>query len=334
MVEEQRSSDEHDRLDQVGIASALRTIELETAALGELGRSLRQPEQQHAFSAAVDLLLTCTGRIALTGMGKSGLIGRKIASTLCSTGTTAIFVHPAEASHGDLGMIKAGDVVVALSWSGETSELFDVIDHCRRLLIPLVSITSARQSTLALESRLTLLLPEVTEACPNHLAPTSSTTMQTVLGDALAVALLERRGFQAHDFHRLHPKGRLGSRLRTVAHLMSVDDSIPHLCATATILDAAVEMTRKRFGATAIVDEDGRLIGSFTDGDLRRSLMNGGPGDHLLRHMSASPQWIEPDMLAADALTLMNERQILQLFVCRDERLVGIVHLHDILAAA
>jgi arabinose-5-phosphate isomerase len=315
------------------IDHGLRTIQVEAAALAALHRSFDRPDQRAAFNQTVDLILGCAGRVIVTGMGKSGLIGRKIAATLSSTGTPAFFLHPADAGHGDLGMVTSDDVVMALSWSGETDELSDVVNFCRRFGVPLVALTAAPRSTLALQSRLLLLLPEVEEACPNRLAPTSSTTMQVVLGDALAVALVERRGFSISDFHRFHPKGKLGARLLTVAELMSEGDAVPQVGGAAAILDAAVEMTKKRFGATAVVAEDGRLVGAFTDGDLRRSLMVTGPTDRVAEHMSRAPHRVAPTLLASDALAIMNDRQILQLFVCRDDRLIGIVHLHDVLAA-
>jgi arabinose-5-phosphate isomerase len=315
------------------IDHGLRTIEVEAAALTALHRSLGEAEQRSAFNAAVDLVLRCTGRVVVTGMGKSGLIARKIAATLSSTGTPAFFIHPAEAGHGDLGMIAHDDVVLALSWSGETNELSDIVNYCRRFGVPLVAMTAAPRSTLAAQSRLLLLLPEVEEACPNQLAPTSSTTMQVVLGDALAVALVERRGFSISDFHRFHPKGQLGARLLTVADLMSQGEAVPQVGEAAAILDAAVEMTKKRFGATAVVDADGHLIGAFTDGDLRRSLMVTGPTGGVAEHMSRTPHRVAPTLLASDALAFMNDRQILQLFVCRGDTLIGIIHLHDVLAA-
>lgn len=315
------------------IDHGLRTIDVEAASLAALHRSLSGAEQRSAFNQTVDLILRCSGRVIVTGMGKSGLIGRKIAATLSSTGTPAFFLHPADAGHGDLGVIAHDDVVLALSLSGETDELSDVVNYSRRFGIPLVAITGAAHSTLALQSRLLLLLPMVEEACPNQLAPTSSTTMQVVLGDALAVALVERRGFSVNDFHRFHPKGKLGARLLTVAELMSEGDAVPQVSGTSAILDAAVEMTKKRFGATAVVADDGRLVGAFTDGDLRRSLMVTGPTGRVEEHMSRTPHRVAPSLLASDALALMNDRQILQLFVCRDDMLVGIIHLHDILAA-
>ena len=315
------------------IDHGLRTIDVEAAALAALRDSLGAAEQRATFNDTVDLILRCAGRVIVTGMGKSGLIGRKIAATLSSTGTPAFFLHPADAGHGDLGMITHDDVVMALSWSGETNELSDVVNYCRRFDVPLIAITAAPASTLAQRSHLVLLMPEVEEACPIRLAPTSSTTMQVVIGDALAVALVERRGFSTSDFHRFHPKGQLGARLLTVADLMSQDEAVPQVGRAAAILDAAVEMTKKRFGATAVVEADGRLIGAFTDGDLRRSLMITAPSAIVAEHMSRTPHRVAPTLLASDALAFMNDRQISQLFVCRGDRLIGIIHLHDILTA-
>jgi arabinose-5-phosphate isomerase len=315
------------------IDHALRTIDVEAAALAALHQSLAGAEQRSAFNQAVDLILRCGGRVIVTGMGKSGLIARKIAATLSSTGTPSFFLHPADAGHGDLGMVTHDDVVMALSWSGETNELSDVVNYCRRFDVPLIAITAAPASTLAQRSRLVLLLPEVEEACPIRLAPTSSTTMQVVVGDALAVALVEHRGFSTSDFHRFHPKGQLGARLLTVADLMSQGEQVPQVSDVAAILDAAVEMTKKRFGATAVIAADGRLIGAFTDGDLRRSLMVTGPDAGVAEHMSHTPHRVSPTLLASDALAFMNDRQISQLFVCRGDMLIGIIHLHDVLAA-
>ena len=315
------------------IDHGLRTIDVEAAALAALRDSLGAAEQRATFNDTVDLILRCAGRVIVTGMGKSGLIGRKIAATLSSTGTPAFFLHPADAGHGDLGMITHDDVVMALSWSGETNELSDVVNYCRRFDVPLIAITAAPASTLAQRSHLVLLMPEVEEACPIRLAPTSSTTMQVVIGDALAVALVERRGFSTSDFHRFHPKGPLGARLLTVADRLSQDEAVPQVGRAAAILDAAVEMTKKRFGATAVVEADGRLIGAFTDGDLRRSLMITAPSAIVAEHMSRTPHRVAPTLLASDALAFMNDRQISQLFVCRGDRLIGIIHLHDILTA-
>jgi arabinose-5-phosphate isomerase len=303
----------------------------EAAGLSALADALDE-----RFSRAVDLLGSATGRVVVTGMGKSGHIGRKIAATLASTGTPAQFVHPGEASHGDLGMIVRGDVVLALSSSGETAELADLIQHAHRFGMPIIAITRNSRSTLAKAAELVLILPPAPEACRIGLAPTTSTTMQLALGDALAVALLTRRGFGPQDFHRFHPGGRLGAQLRRVRDLMHCGDEMP-LAPPETLMQAALlEMSAKRFGCLGVVDATGRLIGIVTDGDLRRHM---GP-DLLTRQveyiMTRAPRTVRSDALAADALRVMNEppRQITTLFVVDAEQVpVGILHVHDLLRA-
>jgi arabinose-5-phosphate isomerase len=288
------------------------------------------------FARAVDLLAGAEGRVVVSGMGKSGHVARKIAATLASTGTASLFVHPAEASHGDLGMVLPGDAVLALSNSGETAELADLVAHARRFGLPLVAITARAGSTLARAAGVTLLLPDAAEACPMGLAPTTSTTMQMALGDALAVALLTRRGFTASDFRQFHPGGRLGARLRHVRDLMHTADAMPLAGPDAAMDRALLVMTEKRFGCLGIVAPDGRLIGIVTDGDLRRAM-----GPDLLRRrageiMTASPRTIGPDALAAEALHEMTARArpITALFVVdADGRPVGVLHLHDLLRA-
>ena len=288
------------------------------------------------FGAAVDCLTGITGRVVVSGMGKSGHIARKVAATLASTGTPALFVHPAEASHGDLGMIVAGDAVLALSNSGETAELADLVAHARRFGLPLVALTARADSTLARAADVALILPRAAEACPMGLAPTTSTTMQMALGDAIAVALLTRRGFTAADFRQFHPGGRLGARLRRVRDLMHTGDAIPLGTPDLPMAAALVSMTEKRFGCLGIVDDGGALCGIITDGDLRRAM---GP-DLLQRQareiMTVSPRTIEADALAVEALHAMNarERPITALFVVdAANRPQGILHLHDLLRA-
>ena len=286
------------------------------------------------FTHAVDLLDACTGRVVVSGMGKSGLVGRKIAATLASTGTPALFVHPAEASHGDLGMIVPGDVVLALSNSGETTELADLIAHAHRFAIKVVAITGRRGSTLAQAAAVALVLPPAPEACPMGLAPTTSTTMQVALGDALAVALLTRRGFTAQRFGDIHPGGKLGARLRRVGSLMYAGEAVPLAPLGLGMDRALLVMTGKGFGCVGVVDGDGRLVGIVTDGDLRR-----GMGSDLLERkvqdlMSTSPRTIEPDALAADALHRMGTpRPVTSLFVVEAGRPCGILHVHDLLRA-
>ncbi len=288
------------------------------------------------YSRAVDVLAGVTGRVVVTGMGKSGLVGRKIAATLASTGTPALFVHPAEASHGDLGMIVAGDAVLALSNSGETAELADLIAHARRFALPLIGVTARPGSALACAADVALILPAAEEACPMGMAPTTSTTMQMALGDALAVSLLTRRGFGPSDFRQIHPGGKLGARLRRVRDLMHSGDDLP-LAAPDTVMAAALlVMNQKRFGCLGVVGAGGTLAGIVTDGDLRRAM---GP-DLLARRvrdiMTVGPRSIGPDALAAEALHDMNagERPITALFVVDTAgRPVGILHIHDLLRA-
>jgi arabinose-5-phosphate isomerase len=318
------------------LAVARRVLGLEAAALRLLAESL----DARQFTRAVDLLSGAAGRVAVSGMGKSGHVARKIAATLASTGRPAMFVHPAEASHGDLGMIVPGDAVLALSNSGETPELADVVGHARRFALPLVAITGRPDSTLARAADCSLILPQAGEACPMGLAPTTSTTMQIALGDALAVALLTRRGFTAAEFRGFHPGGRLGAQLSRVRDLMHVGDAVP-LAPAGLRMDAAlVAMTEKRFGCLGII-EDGRLAGVITDGDLRRALQPGGaaPQASLLSRtagevMTRTPWTVGPDMLAAEALRVMNERSITALFVTDErDRPLGVLHVHDLLRA-
>ena len=288
------------------------------------------------FARAVALLAEAAGRVVVSGMGKSGHVGRKIAATLASTGTPALFVHPAEASHGDLGMIVAGDAVLALSNSGETPELADLVAHTRRFGLPLVAVTAGAGSALAQAADVVLLLPPAAEACPMGLAPTTSTLMQMALGDALAVALLTRRGFTATEFRRFHPGGRLGARLRRVRELMHTGDAVP-LAPPETRMDRALLlMTEKRFGCLGVVDAEGRLAGVVTDGDLRRHM---GPAlltRRVAEVMTAQPRVIGAEAMAVEALATMNApaRPVTSLFVVDPAgRPVGILHIHDLLRA-
>ena len=311
------------------IAVARRVLDTEIVGLEALAAEL-----DGRFAEAVDKLASITGRVTVTGMGKSGHVARKIASTLASTGTPSQFVHPAEASHGDLGMLAAGDAVLALSNSGETNELADVIAHARRFTLPLIAITARENSALADAADVTLRLPAAAEACSMGLAPTTSTTMMMALGDALAVALLERKGFSADDFQQLHPGGRLGRRLLKVADVMHEGAAVPLVPIETAMADAILAMTAKSFGCVGIVDGTGRLAGVITDGDLRRHM-----GDGLLRAsvatvMSRRPKIIRPQALAAEALAKMNQNAITSLFVVdAANKPLGILHIHDCLRA-
>ncbi|MHA1554756.1 MAG: KpsF/GutQ family sugar-phosphate isomerase [Alphaproteobacteria bacterium] len=303
----------------------------ETAGLEALASALDN-DLAVPFELAVARIRDATGRVVVSGMGKSGHVGRKIAATLASTGTPAFFVHPAEASHGDLGMVTGDDVVLALSWSGETPELRNLIEYTRRWNIPLIAITASRTSALAQQGDVVLVLPTAEEACPHGLAPTTSAIMQLALGDALAIALLEsHEGFTAEHYHTFHPGGRLGADLHAVAKIMHRGDAMP-LAKPGTAMDEAlVTMTEKGLGCLGVVDPDGALIGIITDGDLRRHL-----GPDLLRLsvgevMTPAPKTIAPEVLVGAALDLLNQAKITSLFVVEEMRPVGVVHMHDLL---
>ncbi len=317
-------------------SSALRTLSLERAGIAALESALEQTGAAGlaaAFDGAIALLRAATGRIIVSGMGKSGHIGRKIAATLASTGSPAYFVHPAEASHGDLGMIQSGDAVLALSWSGETAELADLITYSRRFGIGLVAVTSNPESSLARQSDVCLTLPKAEEACPNGLAPTTSTTMQMAIGDALAVALLESRGFTAQDFRQFHPGGKLGARLSYVRDVMHKIADTPLIALGASMEAAVLEMTGKRFGCVGVVDAGGRLVGIITDGDLRRHMRSGGNllSERVDNVMTPSPLTIGEKALAVEALALLNDqRRSVLIIVDPNRNPVGILHLHDL----
>lgn len=314
------------------ISSGQRTVQMESDAVGQLHSRIDKN-----FAAACEKILACKGRVVVTGMGKSGHIGSKIAATLASTGTPAFFVHPGEASHGDLGMITKADVVIAISNSGSTSEILTLIPLIVRLNIPLISMTGDAESELAKTASVNLDVSVEAEACPLNLAPTTSTTVTLVMGDALAIALLEARQFSAEDFAFSHPGGALGRRLLLrVKDIMHQGAEMPTIMAHQTLRDALVEMTQKGFGMTSVMSSDQRLIGVFTDGDLRRIFdldidINTTTIDKV---MTSDPKTIDQNMLAAEALTLMEDRAITALIVKDSESYpVGIVHLHDILRA-
>jgi arabinose-5-phosphate isomerase len=314
------------------IASAVRTLEAEAGGITALSAAIHDGLGR-AFVAAVDLMHDARGRVIVTGMGKSGHVGRKIAATLASTGTPAFFVHPSEASHGDLGVITPDDVIMALSWSGETVELKDLVDYSRRFNIGLIAITAAADSTLGKAADAVLMLPQAREACPHNLAPTTSTLMQAALGDALAVALLERRGFTALDFGKLHPGGRLGAMLKFVRNLMHTGDAIPLMAAGAPMSEALVEMSAKGFGCVGITDARGSLIGIVTDGDLRRHMRPDLLQARVEEVMTRSPKTVTPDQLASEALEILNSSKITALIVAEAGKPIGIIHIHDILRA-
>jgi arabinose-5-phosphate isomerase len=306
-----------------------RVLTIEAQALGVLAAALGD-----SFNAAVETLFKAKGKIVCTGMGKSGHVARKIAATLASTGSPAAFVHPAEASHGDLGMVGPGDVVLALSKSGEASELADIVAYAKRFDMPLLVMTTVADSALGRAADILLLMPDAPEATPEVNAPTTSTTLQLALGDALAVALLERRGFTAGDFRVFHPGGKLGAMLRTVGDLMHGAGEVPLVQPGVSMREALLVMTEKRFGCVGVLGESGRLAGIITDGDLRRHI------DGLFDHtadavMTASPKTATPTMLAAEALKRMTQTAPAStvLFVVEDGRPVGILHIHDLVRA-
>ena len=316
-------------------ASAARTLAAEINGLSALAAAL-QTSLRGPFTQAVEALLAAKGRVVVTGMGKSGHIARKVAATLASTGAPAFFLHPAEASHGDLGMIGARDVVLAFSWSGETPELRDVIHYCKRFGVQLIAVASGPRSALIEAASLAFVLPAAEEACPNRLAPTTSTTMLLAFGDALAMALLEARGFSARDFHAFHPGGKLGAQLLTVGDLMGAGEAVPRVGEWATFGEAiAAIQTHVWYGGVAVTDEAGRLIGALTDGDVRRSVGQAGLESPVADFMTRTPVSVEPGMIASEAMRLMTERDrpFNLLFVCEAGRLVGAVHMHDMLRA-
>ena len=322
-------------------AQATRALELARAALDVEGEAIRKLAERlgrdDSVPRAVALMMACKGRVVVTGMGKSGHIGRKIAATLASTGTPALFLHPAEAAHGDLGMVTSQDVLIAISYSGESSELAVVIPAVKRMGVPVIAMTGKPESTLALAADVHLDVSVEKEACPLNLAPTASTTATLALGDALAVALLELRGFKSDDFARSHPGGALGRRLLThVRDVMRSGDAVPKVKPDALLTDALLEISHKGMGMTAIVDDAGRPVGVFTDGDLRRLIEKVQDFSTLAIRdvMHANPRRVHPDQLAVDAVAVMEEFRINQMLVTdADGVLVGALHIHDLTRA-
>ncbi len=312
-------------------ASAKRALMTETEGMQQLIAAI-DGALGDALAQAVDRIRSARGRVVLTGMGKSGHIARKITATLASTGTPASFVHPAEASHGDLGMITPDDVIIMISNSGESPELRDILTYSRRFAVPLIAITSVPASTLGKEADIVLPLPRAKEACPNGLAPTTSTLLQLALGDALAIALLEDKGFSAHDFRKFHPGGKLGAQLKHVRDIMHPRGELALGNESTLMSEALILMTERSYGCLGVVDDDGRLAGIVTDGDLRRhmtpDLLNLTVG-HV---MTRSPKTIDPDALTSEALEQINALKITSLFVIdEDKRPLGLVHIHDLL---
>lgn len=314
------------------IDSALRALDVEASGIGALVAAM-QNGLRSAFVAAAHMIRSARGRVVMSGMGKSGHVGHSLAATLSSTGTPAMFVHPAEAGHGDLGMITADDVIMALSWSGETVELKNLIDYSRRFRIGLIAVTSDGASTLAQAADVALVLPQAREACPHNLAPTTSSLMQLALGHALAIALLESRGFTPLDFRILHPGGRLGAALTFTRDLMHVGDMMPLVTLGRRMATAIMEMSTKGFGCVGVVDADGQLVGIVTDGDLRRHMRPDLLDLPVENVMTARPICAKPDQLASETLQLLNASKITAVFVIERGKPVGIIHLHDLLRA-
>ena len=317
----QQSQKELDRL------SAIRTIDSEIKAIEELKHSL----DSSSLTQALDFMQNSKGRIIITGMGKSGHIGKKIAASLESTGTPSFFVHPAEASHGDLGMITEDDVVIAISNSGESRELIDILNYCKRFGIKLVAITKNVESSLGKAGDVVLLLPNNGEACPLGLAPTSSTTATLVLGDILTIGMIERKGFSKEDFNDRHPGGKLGSILKRVSDLMHIGQDMPILDENSNMQAVLLEMTSKRLGCVGFINQTGDLTGILTDGDLRRCLSSKILEEKAIDLMTKNPKTIAPNAMSAEALKIMHDKKITNLFVVENKKPVGVIHIHDLL---
>ena len=310
------------------LSTARGVLKTESRAIDVMAKGLGD-----SFVNAVDLLQKVSGRAVVTGMGKSGHVARKIAATFASTGKPAFFVHPGEASHGDLGMIQQNDCVIALSNSGETAELSDIVAYTRRYRIPLLGISGRAGSTLDKQADVGLIIPDEPEACPMGLAPTTSTTAMLALGDALAVCLLEREGFTAEDFHGFHPGGKLGQKLLKVSDLMHGGKELPLISKTAIMSDALIEMTSKSFGVVGAINSKGALEGIVTDGDLRRNMNSELLNQKVSEIMTKGSVSANPNQLASEAVAIMNENKITTLFIIQDSKPVGILHIHDCLRA-
>lgn len=315
---------------QEAVASALRTLSTERTGLNALIEAMENGLGE-IFAEAAAVLAAVKGRVIVTGVGKSGHIGSKLAATFASTGTPAYFVHPAEANHGDLGMITSDDAIIAISWSGETEELKGIVAYSRRFSIPLIALTAGTDSALGREADVVVALPRTQEACPHGLAPTTSTLLQLAMGDALAIALLEARGFTPDHFRTFHPGGQLGASLVRIGDVMHVDERVPLIGEGARMRDAILEMTRKGFGCVGIVNPAGDLTGIITDGDIRRHIDSDLLAMSVDQVMTRSPRVIGPNDLAAVALSRINTSAITALMVVEAGKPVGIVHLHDLL---
>jgi arabinose-5-phosphate isomerase len=317
---------------QSAIASALRTLEAEGSGVDALAAALRDG-LGNTFAAAIDVIRAAQGRVIVTGMGKSGHVARKIASTFASTGTPAFFVHPGEASHGDLGMIGNNDVILALSWSGETAELKNITDYSRRYGIKLIAMTAIPESALAKVADVVLALPQAREACPHNLAPTTSSLLQLALGDALAIALLESHGFTPVDFGLLHPGGKLGTLLKTVGDIMHTGATMPLSPLGTRMSEAILEMTAKGFGCVGITDPRGLLVGIITDGDLRRHMQDKLLDARVDDVMTRGPKTVRRDQLLSETLDILNTMKVTALFAVETGKPVGVIHVHDLLRA-
>ena len=312
-------------------ASARRALIIESEGMAQLVEALDGPLGE-ALALAVDIIRKARGRVILTGMGKSGHICRKIAATLASTGTPAMFVHPADASHGDLGMITTEDVIVMISNSGESPELLGILRYSRRFTVPLIAVTTEGASTLAREADIVLALPKTKEACPNGLAPTTSTLLQLALGDAIAIALLEDKGFTARDFGNFHPGGKLGAQLTHVRDVMHKKAELPLAPQSLPMSEALIVMTSMSFGCVGVLDEAGRLAGIVTDGDLRRNMHRNLLDRTVGEVMTAAPKTIDPDALTSEAIEMLNSAKITSLFVIGAAgEPIGLIHIHDLL---